>query len=158
MKKKNVITIVLLAIGILGLVILPMVVKKDSTINVVILILLYMTLASSWNILGGYTGQTNLGHAAFFGIGSLAARLLWINGVPFIFSFLAGGAVAVLLALIIGIPAFKLKGVYFAIGTLALAQIFNVLLRIISRRCLITLRWPITSLPRAIISSWDWLL
>ena len=104
---------------------LPLVIKKDSTINVVILILLYMTIASSWNILGGYTGQTNLGHAAFFGIGSLAARLLWIGGVPFPLSFLAGGLAAVVLALLIGIPAFKLKGVYFAIGTLALAQILN---------------------------------
>lgn len=126
MKIKNIFSIALLVVGILALVFFPMVVKKDSTINVVILILLYMTLASSWNILGGYTGQTNLGHAAFFGMGSLTARLLWIKGVPFILSFFAGGAVAVLLALLIGLPAFKLKGVYFAIGTLALAQILNV--------------------------------
>jgi branched-chain amino acid transport system permease protein len=92
----------------------------------VILVLLYMTIASSWNILGGYTGQTNLGHAAFFGIGSLTTRLLWIGGFPFFLSLLAGGVVAVILALLIGIPAFKLKGVYFAIGTLALAQILNI--------------------------------
>jgi branched-chain amino acid transport system permease protein len=85
-----------------------------------------MTLASSWNILGGYTGQINLGHAAFFGIGSLITRLLWISGLPFFLSFLAGGIVAVALALLIGIPAFKLRGVYFAIGTLALAQILNI--------------------------------
>jgi branched-chain amino acid transport system permease protein len=85
-----------------------------------------MSLASSWNILGGYTGQTNLGHAAFFGIGSLTTRLLWVDGFPFFPSFLAGGCVAVALALLIGIPAFKLRGVYFAIGTLALAQILNI--------------------------------
>jgi branched-chain amino acid transport system permease protein len=105
---------------------LPMVNKKDSVLNMLILVLLYMTLASSWNILGGYTGQTNLGQAAFFGIGSLTTRLLWIKGIPFIASFLAGGVVAVVLALVIGAPAFRLKGVYFAIGTLALAQILNI--------------------------------
>jgi branched-chain amino acid transport system permease protein len=125
MKKKRIASIVLLILAILALAVFPLVIKKDNVINVVILILLYITIASSWNILGGYTGQTNLGHAAFFGVGSLTARLLWIKGFPFFLSFLAGGLVAVVLALLIGTPAFKLKGVYFAIGTLALAQILN---------------------------------
>jgi len=126
MKKNRIISISLLIVALILMVLLPVTIKKDSTINLVILVLLYMTLASSWNILGGYTGQTNLGHAAFFGIGSLTTRLLWIDGVPFFLSFLAGGVAAIALALLIGIPAFKLRGVYFAIGTLALAQILNL--------------------------------
>jgi branched-chain amino acid transport system permease protein len=126
MNRKRIISIALLVIAIIVLALLPLMIKKDSIINLVILVLLYMTIASSWNILGGYTGQTNLGHAAFFGIGSLTTRLLWIGGFPFFLSFLAGGIVAVILALLIGIPAFKLRGVYFAIGTLALAQILNL--------------------------------
>ena len=126
MKYKRLISIILLSIAILFLTLFPLIIKKDSTINLVILVLLYMSLASSWNILGGYTGQTNLGHAAFFGIGSLITRLLWISGIPFFVAFLAGGIGAVALALLIGIPAFKLRGVYFAIGTLALAQILNI--------------------------------
>ena len=126
MNKKKLIITALTALSIIILVVLPLVIKKQNTINLVILLLLYMTLASSWNILGGYTGQTNLGHAAFFGIGSLTARLMWIQGIPFFLCFIAGGLVAVLLALLIGTPAFKLRGVYFAIGTLALAQILNL--------------------------------
>jgi len=126
MNIKRIISIALLAITLIALVLFPLIIKKDSTINLVILVLLYMSLASSWNILGGYTGQTNLGHAAFFGIGSLATRLLWTGGFPFLPSFLVGGLIAVALALLIGIPAFKLRGVYFAIGTLALAQILNI--------------------------------
>ena len=126
MNIKRIISIALFAITLIALVLFPLIIKKDSTINLVILVLLYMSLASSWNILGGYTGQTNLGHAAFFGIGSLTTRLLWIDGFPFLLSFLLGGLVAVALALLIGIPAFKLRGVYFAIGTLALAQILNI--------------------------------
>jgi branched-chain amino acid transport system permease protein len=114
----------LLAVAVLAC--LPLVVKKDSIINLLILVLLYMVLASSWNIIGGYTGQANLGHAAFFGVGSLVTRQLWILGVPFAASLVAGAAAAVVLALLIGFPAFKLRGVYFAIGTLALAQILNV--------------------------------
>ncbi len=124
-KKRN-ISIVLFVIAGIVLALCPLFIKKDSTINLLIMILLYMSLASSWNILGGYTGQTNLGQAAFFGMGSLATRLLWIAGVPVAVSFLTGGAVAVGLALLIGIPAFRLKGVYFAIGTLAMAQILFI--------------------------------
>jgi len=105
---------------------IPMVIEKASTINLLILIFLYITLASSWNILGGYTGQISLGHAAFFGLGSLATRQLWVNGFPILPSILAGGLLAVVFALIIGAPTFRLKGVYFSIGTLALAQILSI--------------------------------
>jgi branched-chain amino acid transport system permease protein len=126
MNRKQIVSISLFVIAIVVLALIPVVIEKDSTINLFILVLLYISISSSWNILGGYTGQTNLGHAAFFGIGSLTTRLLWIDGFPLFPSLVAGGIVAVALALLIGIPAFKLRGVYFAIGTLALAQILNI--------------------------------
>jgi len=105
---------------------LPVVVESHSVINLVIKILLYVILASSWNILGGYTGQTNLGLAAFFGLGTLTTRLLWMGGVSIFVSLPIAGVVALSLALLIGAPAFRLRGVYFAIGTLAIAQILYV--------------------------------
>lgn len=123
MQRKN--PFILIPLVIL-LAVVPLVVKKESVINLIVLIYLYITLASSWNILGGYTGQTSLGHAAFFGLGSLVTRLLWIKGIPLFPSLLAGGILAVAFAALIGAPAFKLKGVYFAIGTLALGQILNI--------------------------------
>ena len=115
-----------LILVIIILAFLPNVVEKDSTINLLILIFLYISLASSWNILGGFTGQTSLGHAAFFGLGSLATRMLWTGGSPLFLSILAGGVLSVVFSLLIGAPAFRLKGVYFSIGTLALAQILSV--------------------------------
>jgi branched-chain amino acid transport system permease protein len=120
MNKKQTL---IFAIISLGLAFVPILIKKDSIINYLCMILLYITLASSWNIIGGYTGQINLGHAAFFGLGSLTTRSLWFAGLPLIVSLLLGGIVAVLFALLIGSPAFKLRGAYFSIGTLALAQI-----------------------------------
>jgi branched-chain amino acid transport system permease protein len=123
MKRLQLISIVLLMIVLASL---PQVIKKDSTINLLILIFLYITLATGWNILGGYAGQTSLGHAAYFGLGALATRLLWFKGFPILPSIVAGGILAVVFALLIGGPAFRLKGVYFAIGTLALAQILYV--------------------------------
>ena len=91
--------------------------------NYLCMILLYISLASSWNILGGYTGQISLGHSAFFGLGALATRILWFAGWPLLLSVLLGGIVAMLFAFLIGFPAFKLRGAYFTIGTLALSQI-----------------------------------
>ena len=123
MKSLQIISIIIL---IIALACVPLVIKKDSIITLLIMILLYVILATSWNILGGYTGQTSLGHAAFFGLGALATRLLWIKGLHIFPSILAGGVLAVAFAMLIGAPAFRLKGVYFAIGTLALAEILNV--------------------------------
>jgi branched-chain amino acid transport system permease protein len=118
--------IIFIAVLIVLMALLPAFIENDSLTNILILVMLYIILASSWNVLGGYTGQTNLGHAAFFGLGALATRTLWLAGWNIFPSLLVGGAVAVVFSLIIGIPAFKLHGVYFAIGTLALAQILNI--------------------------------
>jgi len=121
MKKNNTL---LIALGITALLaFVPFFVKKDNLLTYLCMILLYISLASSWNILGGYTGQVSLGHSAFFGLGALATRLLWFAGWNIILGMLVGGIVAIAFALLIGSPAFKLRGAYFTIGTLALGQI-----------------------------------
>ena len=108
------------------LALVPLLTKRNDLINILILIFLYICLAQSWNILGGYAGQVSLGHAAFFGLGAITTRFLWVWGYPFFLAFLIGGVMAVALALIIGHPALRLKGIYFAIGTLGLGQILKI--------------------------------
>jgi branched-chain amino acid transport system permease protein len=108
------------------LALVPLLTKRNDLINILILILLYICLAQSWNILGGYAGQVSLGHAAFFGVGAITTRFLWVWGYPFFLAFLMGGIMAVIFALIIGHPALRLKGIYFAIGTLGLGQILKI--------------------------------
>lgn len=100
--------------------------ERDDLLNLLILVFAYITLAESWNILGGFAGQINLGHAAFFGTGTLVARMTWFAGWPLPLAFIAGGAAAVLLALIIGLPTFRLRGIYFSIGTLAMAEALRI--------------------------------
>jgi len=112
-------------LGLAALAFLPLAVRRDDVINFVFLILLSITLAESWNIVAGYAGQVNLGHAAFFGLGALVGRTLWILGVPIVLAMGAGAAVAAAFALIIGVAAFRLRGAYFAIGTLALGEILR---------------------------------
>ncbi len=118
---------ILLALLLLAvLVAFPIVVTDNSRITLASNVLMYVIIASSWNILGGFGGQTNLGHAAFFGAGALVTRLLYMSGWHILPALLVGGLVAVALALLIGVPAFRLHGVYFAIGTLALSQILYI--------------------------------
>jgi branched-chain amino acid transport system permease protein len=110
-------------ISLAALALLPLVVRRDDVLNFVFLILLSITLAESWNIAAGYAGQVNLGHSAFFGLGALVARTLWIGGTPIVLAMAAGAGVATAIALLIGVAAFRLRGAYFAIGTLALGEI-----------------------------------
>ncbi len=115
-----------LGLIIIALIILPSVIDRTDIIDLLLLVFLYITLTQSWNLLGGYTGQISLGHCAFFGIGALCTRMLWETGTPFYLAFPAGGLAAVILAVIIGLPALRLKGIYFSIGTLGLAIIAKV--------------------------------
>src|SRR5207249_5097898 len=103
----------------------PLVVRRDDVLNFLFLILLAITLAESWNIVAGYAGQVNLGHAAFFGLGALVTRMLWTEGAPVLLAMAAGAGTATLFALVIGVAAFRLRGAYFAIGTLALGEILR---------------------------------
>jgi len=104
---------------------LPLATRREDVLNFVFLVLLSVTLAESWNILAGYAGQVNLGHAAFFGLGALTARTLWFRGTPILLAMGAGSVVAAAFSLLIGAAAFRLRGAYFAIGTLALGEILR---------------------------------
>jgi branched-chain amino acid transport system permease protein len=112
---------------VLVFVLLPQVANPGNYIlSLLFTLFIYIILAQSWNLLGGYAGQFNLGLAAYFGTGVLSWSLLYLAGVPPYVAMLAGGVAAVVLACIIGIPTLRLKGVYFAIGTLALAEALRI--------------------------------
>lgn len=118
----------LLGIAVVGGAVLPLLTDRQNILNLGFLVLLNICLGQSWNILAGFTGQTSLGHAAFFGIGALTARLLWLSwGLPIIVAMIVGGLAAALFAMLIGAPTFRLRGAYFAIGTLALGEMLHAL-------------------------------
>jgi branched-chain amino acid transport system permease protein len=104
----------------------PLFTQRNDMLNLGIQIFLAVALAQSWNLLGGYAGQVALGHAAFFGLGALVTRTLWVGGAPLLASFAAGALVATVAGVLIGVPAFRLRGAYFAIGTLGLAEILRI--------------------------------
>jgi branched-chain amino acid transport system permease protein len=114
---------ILLAAGFAAV---PLFTGRNDLLNLGVQIFLAVALAESWNLLGGYGGQINLGHAAFFGLGALVTRLLWVGGAPLFLSLVAGAFVATAFGLLIGGAAFRLRGAYFAIGTLGLAEILRI--------------------------------
>jgi branched-chain amino acid transport system permease protein len=91
--------------------------------------LLWITLALSYNFLFGIAGQVAFSHFTFYGIGAYAIVILIFQvGMPLPLAILAGIAICIVLALIVAIPATRLEGFYLALATLAFAQLFIVVL------------------------------
>ncbi|MGN1290312.1 MAG: branched-chain amino acid ABC transporter permease, partial [Bradyrhizobium sp.] len=108
----------------------PLFVKDVYVQNIMVLTLMYAALSQSWNILSGYCGQISLGHALYFGLGAYTTALLFTKfGVLPWFGMLAGGAISAVIAMALGYPCFRLRGHYFVIATIVIAEIALVLIQ-----------------------------
>ncbi|MFH1349627.1 MAG: branched-chain amino acid ABC transporter permease [Pseudomonadota bacterium] len=99
-------------------------------ISLLFTVFLYVVLASSWNLIGGYAGYLSFGHVAFFGIGAYATGMMMkgLNLSPFwtILSSIPSGGIAALIAAIVGYPCLRLKGPYFAVITFCFAFVVEL--------------------------------
>ncbi len=96
-------------------------------LQLIILVGINTIMATSLNLILGYTGQLSIGHAAFMSLGAYSSALVTMHfGLPFIFSLLCGALFAAIFGVIIGIPTLKLKGDYLAIATLGLGEIVRI--------------------------------
>jgi branched-chain amino acid transport system permease protein len=92
------------------------------------LALLYAISASAWNLVGGYAGQISVGHAVFFGTGAYAALFVFNQwGLPPVTGIPLGILISILIAVVIGIPTFRLRGHYFAMATIAVVELIRIL-------------------------------
>jgi branched-chain amino acid transport system permease protein len=91
-------------------------------------VLMFIVLATAWNILGGYAGYVNFGTAAFFGLGAYTAVVLILSmGAPLAVQILAAAAMSGLLGFGAGLLTLRLRGIFFAIATVALIVIMETL-------------------------------
>lgn len=106
---------------------LPLIARSPFILHLLILVFLFIGLGEAWNLIGGYAGQLSLGHAAFFGLGAYTSFLLYIKTAtsPWL-GMLLGGLAAVVFALLIGAICFRLRGPYFALSTIALAEVLRL--------------------------------
>jgi len=123
-REFSLVRIVLLVLPMLLALIIPNAFFRD----IVILLMLWSTAASAWNLLGGFAGQLSIGHTAFFGIGAYTSTLLYINFSvsPWIGMF-AGALLAALIGVVLGSITFPLKGPFFSLSTLAFAEIVRII-------------------------------
>jgi branched-chain amino acid transport system permease protein len=93
------------------------------------IVLTFVVLATAWNILGGYAGYVNFGPPAFFGVGAYAAVLLfkWVQA-PLALQIAGGAATAGLLGFGVGLLTLRLRGIFFAIATVAVVFILETLM------------------------------
>ncbi len=94
---------------------------------------MYVTLALSWNIIGGLAGYPSFATAAFFGLGTYASAILQSSGMPMPLAWPLGGLTAAIFAALVGLAILHLKGHYFAIAGLALVEVLRELVNINDR-------------------------
>lgn len=111
-------TVVLLVC--LLLLLFPVISQEPFILRVLILASIFAIFAASWDLLSGFTGQINFGHALFFGVAAYTAAVLnWNLGLPPWATIPLGAIAAVLAGLVVGIPCLRLRGTYLAFATLA---------------------------------------
>jgi branched-chain amino acid transport system permease protein len=118
---------VLIGIAIF-LVIAPVLTGNPFYQRIAALVVLAAISASAWNVIGGYAGQVSFGHSVYFGIGAYAALLPFTKlGLPPIAGAPLGVLASFVLSVIIGRPTFRLRGHYFSMATIAIAQLAELL-------------------------------
>ena len=123
-KKLTVLAAIILA----GMCILPLGLGIYPQ-HVLIVSLFYVMMASSWNLLAGYTGQVSFGHAAMAGIGAYTSGILAVKaGIDPWIGVCAGTAIAALLGLGLGALCLKMGGIYLSLTTLAFSQILHIVI------------------------------
>jgi branched-chain amino acid transport system permease protein len=111
------------ALAVLGVLAAVPAVATPYGIRLVTVIFMWAALAGSWNLLAGYAGAVDLGPVVYHGIGAFATAAFMLKaGLPFLVSVVLAGVLAMAIAFAVGTPTLRLRGAYFAIGTLALAE------------------------------------
>jgi branched-chain amino acid transport system permease protein len=102
------------------LLVFPLLIDDPYLLRILTLASIFAILAASWDLLSGFTGQMNFGHALFFGVSAYAAALLNLHlHIPPWGSIPLSALASVLAGLVIGIPCLRLRGTYLALTTLA---------------------------------------
>ncbi len=117
------VNVALLVLLPLLLLLFPRFLDNTTLLQVIGTANIYVMFAASWDILSGYTGQVNFGHAAFIGFGAYTVALLskYQPDVSNLVALLIGTTTAALLGVAIGVPCLRLKGPYLALATLSVA-------------------------------------
>lgn len=122
---KNIGAILLIAAAAIAAACVPLL-GTEYWISFTVQLLVFMILAYSWNLIGGYAGYTHFGQVAFFGVGSYVGAIMMLNWqVPWYLAAIAAGLAGAVLAIPLGAAMLRLKGPYFAIGMFGLTRVLE---------------------------------
>ncbi|MEL6266668.1 MAG: branched-chain amino acid ABC transporter permease [Pseudomonadota bacterium] len=99
----------------------------NYTVRIAISIVMFTALAQSWNFIGGFTGYPSLSTAAFFGIGAYVGAIAQRNGVPLVLAWALAVIAVAAFAALLGAVILRLRGHYFAIGSIAIVEIARLI-------------------------------
>jgi branched-chain amino acid transport system permease protein len=119
--------LIAIAVFLVCLVAPPLLAANDYFLQVLFRVALFAALGLAWNMVGGYAGQLSLGHVAFFGVGAYGLVLFNEAGVPVWLALFLAAVVSAAFAGIIGAIVFRLRGPYFAISTIACAEVVRLI-------------------------------
>ena len=105
---------------VLTMLLIPVFIDDPYLLRILIFTSVFAIFAASWDLLSGFTGQVNFGHALFFGVAAYTSGLINVHyKIPHILSIPLGAIAGVLAGLVVGIPCLRLRGTYLALTTLA---------------------------------------
>ena len=126
-RGVSLVPILLFVAAIALLAIFPSFVKKPYILHMGVVLFLAIIQGQAWNVIGGYTGQYSVGHAAYFGVGAYTTMmLLELRQIPPWWGIWAAILAGVLLSLVIGLITFRLRGPYFVLASISMAEIIRL--------------------------------
>jgi branched-chain amino acid transport system permease protein len=110
-----------------ALLLIPLWIRNPYALNIFILLFIAVATGESWNVIGGYAGQYSVGHSAYYGLGAYGAFILFQERhiAPW-YGVWVAVAISVVVALIIGSITFRLRGPYFVLASIAVAEIIRL--------------------------------
>jgi branched-chain amino acid transport system permease protein len=118
---------IVFAVVVVLLALFPSFVKKPYILHMWVMLFLAVIQGQAWNVIGGYAGQYSVGHSAYFGVGCyVTMMLLEVAKIPPWWGIWAAAAIAVLLSVVIGAITFRLRGPYFVLASISVAEIIRL--------------------------------
>lgn len=124
-ENRHVLGFALVGVGVVLVALLPWL-AGNYAVRVATTMCLFITMALSWNFIGGYAGYPSFATAAFFGFGAYAGAILQTKGVPMLAAWLGATLAAALFSAVLGFAILRLRGHYFAVGSFAVLELVKL--------------------------------